>query len=286
MSDARRRVYIRIEPDSLAHPIKTCKRLLARFWRYPYRGRGRMLKTLGPGLGSMMSWSAVDTEPDGAMAESLNRTSLVHELAHYLPIYESVVDRNRPLRMLEIGDFYGGSLHMWQEYLHPDSLIVSIDVNSKLLKIANSNGNYVRIVDGPDVSLLHETAKEFGPFDVILDHGNHTSSRMIASFRCLFLNALSDGGVYIVGDVNCDYWTSYRDSRVSFIDFVRALVDAMHSQYQIATDETHFRVGHTNRLQEVSVPAIAPNLGSIEIYDSMIVVRRTTRDLTRSILRS
>ena len=109
---------------------------------------------------------------------------------------------------------------------------------------------------------------------------------MVDSFRCLFANALSDSGVYMVEDVDCDYWTSYRDSRVSFIDFVRALIDAMHGHYQVTTSETNFRVGHPDRIREVSVPAITPILGSIEIYDSIVVVRRATRDLARSIYRS
>ncbi len=108
---------------------------------------------------------------------------------------------------------------------------------------------------------------------------------MVESFRCLFANALSDSGVYVVEDVDCDYWMRYRDSRVSFIDLVRALIDAMHGHYQVATSETKFRVDHSDRIREVSVPAITPILGSIEIYDSIVIVRRTTRDLTRSIYR-
>ena len=257
-----------------------------RYPRYPYRGRGRMLRALGPDLASMTTWSAVDTELHGEMAEVFNRTPRVHKLAHYLPIYESVVDRTTPIRMLQIGSFYGDSLQIWQEYLHPDSLIVGIDVNSKFVKIADSGGIHVRIGGEQNVSFLREVAAEFDPFDVILDDGSHTSSHMVDSFRCLFANALSDSGVYVVEDVDCDYWTSYRDSRVSFIDFVRALIDAMHGHYQVTTSETNFRVGHPDRIREVSVPAITPILGSIEIYDSIVVVRRATRDLARSIYRS
>lgn len=245
-----------------------------------------MLRALGPGLASMTTWSAVDTELHGEMAEVFNRTPRVHKLAHYLPIYESVVDRTRPIRMLEIGDFYEDSLQIWQEYLHPGSLIVGVDTNSNLLKIADSEGIHVRFGDEQGVSFLSAVAAEFGPFDVIRDVGSHTSSHMIDSFRRLFANALSDTGVYMVEDVDCDYWKFYRDSRVSFIDFVRALIDAMHSHYQVTTGETNFRVGHPDRLGELSVPAITPILGAIEIYDSIVVVRRAVRDLTQSIYRS
>jgi hypothetical protein len=88
----------------------------------------------------MTTWSPVDTELHGEMAGVFDRTLRVHKLAHYLPIYESVVDRTRPIRMLQIGSFYGDSLQIWQEYLHPDSLIVGIDVNLKFVKIADSVG--------------------------------------------------------------------------------------------------------------------------------------------------
>lgn len=188
--------------------------------------------------------------------------------------------------MLEICGFYGGSLQMWREYLHPDATIVSIDIDSKLLKIAGSEGTHVRIGDEQGGPFLREVAAEFGPFDVILDEGSHTSSHMVESFRCLFADALHEGGLYIVEDVNCDYWTVYRDSRVSFMDLVKSLIDAMHGHYQVATGETNFRVGHPERLLEVVVPVVTPILGGIEIYDSIVVVRRAARDLPRSIYRS
>jgi len=162
--------------------------------------------------------------------------------------------------MLEIGSFYGDSLQIWQEYLHPDSLIVGIDLDSKLVKIANSGGVHVRIVGEKNDSLLSELAAEFGPFDVILDAGSHTSSQMVDSFRCLFANALSDSGVYVVEDGYCDFWAFY--NRFSFIDVVKALIDAVYGHYQVATSETNVRVGH------------------------IVIVRRATRDLSRSIYRS
>lgn len=188
--------------------------------------------------------------------------------------------------MLEVGSFYGGSLQIWREYLHPDSVIVSIDTNSKLMKIANAGGVRVRFDGGQKTSLLKQIAAEFAPFDVIIDSGSHTSSHMVDSFRALFTSALADGGVYIVEDVACDYWKQYRDSRVSFSDLVKALIDAMHAHYQVTRDETNFRDGDPDRSREVAVPAITPMLGKIEIYDSLVVIHRSSRRLPRSIHRS
>lgn len=247
--------------------------------RYPYRRRGRMLKALGPDLASMTRWSAMDTKLDGATAEVFKRTG-PDKLAHYLPVYESVIDRSKAIKMLELGSFYADSLKMWQEYLHPNSLIVSIDVKSQLTKVAGSGNIHVRFGDEESDSFLENWATQFGPFNVILDNGNHTSSQMVDSFRGLFAAALCDNGVYIVEDVDCDYRKAYRDSHISFIDFVGALIDAMHGHYRAASSNAGFRLGHANQPRDGSVPAITPLLGGIEIYDSLVVVRRASRAVT------
>lgn len=130
------------------------------------------------------------------MIAAFNDTQQISKLAHYLPIYESVIDQTKPIRMLKIGSFYTESVRGWQEYLHPNSHIVGVDTNSKMLKIADSEGIHVRIANEEgSVAFLKEAAAEFGPFDVIVDDGSHTSSHMVDSFRCLFANFLSDGGV-------------------------------------------------------------------------------------------
>lgn len=250
--------------------------------RHRYRRHGRMLKALGPELASMTTWPAVDTEFHGATAHLSDR-SRPDKLAHRFPLYESVVDQSKPIRMLEIGSFYADSLKMWQQYLHHDSRVVSVDVKSRLLKIAQSGGTHVRLADEHDGCLLSETASEYGPFNVILDGGNHTSSQMVDNFRCLFANALCDNGIYIVEDVDRDYRKAFRDSHSSFIDFVRALIDAMPGHYRALTSKGKFQGNHQHQPSDGPVPMITPMLGSIEIYDSLIVVRRAARALTRSV---
>lgn len=282
------RFVIRFLLDVVTHPTSAAqffKRVLRQIRRYPYRGRRRMVGMLGPDLASMTLWSAVDPELHGDMAEIFFRTPRIQKFAHYLSIYESAIDRTKPIRMLQIGSFYDGSLQMWQEYLHPDSLIVGIDSDAKLIRIADSGDVHVRLVGEGNASLFEKVTAEFSPFDVILDEGSHTSSHMVEAFRCLFANALDDSGLYIIEDVNCDYWKLYRDRRVSFIDFVRILIDAMHGHYQVTSAETEFRVDHSDRIREMSVPAITPMLGGIEIYDSIVIVRRAARELTRSLYR-
>lgn len=250
--------------------------------RYPYRGGRRMRRALGRDLAATIASAPIEGNARRDTAQAVNHTPPAHKFARHLSIYESVLDRTKPIRMLAFGSFYENSLKLWQEYIHPASLIVWSDVQSKLLKIAESGKVYVRVYDEPNGPLMSQLTSEFGPFDVILDAGSKASSHMVDSFRYLFMTALGDGGVYIVEDVGCDYQTPYRDSRLSFIDLVKALIDAMHAHYQAASNKTSFRVGHAGRIEEVPVPAITPVLGGIEIYDSIVVVRRTARPLTSS----
>jgi hypothetical protein len=252
--------------------------------RYPFGGAQRMRAVLGPELAAPRIWRAVDTPAEGELGAIFEKSDRVHKWLHYLPVYESVIERSRPIRMLEIGVFHGGSLQMWREYLHPQSVIVGIDIDPNCKQFDDPERNvHVRIGGQQDATFLQEVNSEFGPFDVILDDGSHMTSHMVESFRSLFASALAEPGTYIAEDVHSNYWKSYRDSPISFVDFIAVLVDAMHAHYPDAEGERKFRTGHPDRLGEVSVPRITPTLSSIEIHDSIVVVRKADRDLPRSV---
>jgi hypothetical protein len=252
--------------------------------RYPYEGARRMQSTLGPELAAPSTWRAVDTPPAGELGAIFMHTGGANKWLHYLPVYESIIDRSRPIRMLELGVFHGGSLRMWREYLHPQSVIVGIDIDSNCTQFQDPEHNvHVRIGGQQDATFLQKVSSEFGPFDVILDDGSHMTSHMVESFRNLFASALSEPGAYIVEDVHSNYWKPYRDSSMSFVDFIAVLVDAMHAHYPDAEGELNFRTDHPARFHEVSVPRITPKLDSIEIHDSIVVVRKASRDLPRSV---
>lgn len=251
--------------------------------RYRYKGQQKMHAALGE-LAAPTRWKAVDTPPTGQLADVFTRSPGADKWPHYLPIYESLLDRDRAIRMLEIGVFHGGSLRMWREYLHPDSVIVGIDIDPDCKQFDNPELRvHVRIGGQQDAEFLAGVVAEFGPFDVIVDDGSHMTSHMVESFRHLFATGLSERGIYVVEDVHTNFWLPYRDSPTSFVDFIGVLVDAMHAHYPQAESDLNFRTGHPAHLADVSVPRITPLLGSIEIHDSVVVVRKTLRDLPRSV---
>ena len=211
----------------------------------------------------------------------------VHKWHHYFEIYMKHFARyrDRPVRMLEIGVFRGGSLRMWKEYFHPDSTIVGIDVDKscKAHEIPDKNV-YVRIGSQADPNFLAEVNGEFGPFDIILDDGSHKTHHQIISFGALFRSALKDGGCYMVEDMHTNYWIKHVDSPETFIELSKQMVDMLHEPY-FNRKETNFRSGHADALQELELSYLSANLDSITFYDSIVVFDKKKKNLPISELR-
>ncbi len=258
------------------------------FKLYPFRNQAQMERVLGDDLGAGTIWSATDGPmPSGELANIFETTVGVHKWVHYLAIHERVLApyRQRPIHMLEIGVAHGGSLKIWRRFLHSESTIVGIDIDPACAKSEDAESRvYVRIGAQQDEAFLRRVIDEFGPFDVILDDGSHMASHTVKSFRFLFLNALTSGGTYLVEDLHTSYWTEYRDSPLTFIDFTKWLIDALHAHYPQTTSEPEFRVGSPERRAEVTVPLATLLIENIEIHDSLAVIRRANgqRELPRS----
>ena len=169
-----------------------------------------------------------------------------HKWLHYFEAYQEVFDllRSRPIRMLEIGVYHGASLAMWRRYLHPDSVIVGIDIDPTCARFEAADRHlHVRIGSQADPVFLAGVVTEFGPFDVILDDGSHVCSHMITSFDELFLAGLRDDGLYIAEDTHTNFWPEFRDQPYSFIDLCKDLVDYMHWHHIVMPHEINYRLG-------------------------------------------
>lgn len=211
----------------------------------------------------------------------------VHKWHHYFDIYSKHFGpyRDRPIKMLEIGVYRGGSLRMWKDYFHPDSTIVGIDIDKtcKDHEIADRNV-FVRIGSQADPRFLAEVNEEFGPFDIILDDGSHKTHHQNISFGALFRPALKDGGCYMVEDVHTNYWLKHIDSEDTFIDLSKQMVDMLHEPY-FDRKETHFRHGHPEAVKQLQLSYLAANLAGIAFYDSIVVFDKKKRYLPKSELR-
>ncbi len=225
--------------------------------------------------------------PDNELFRIFSADTNVHKWHHYFDIYTKYFERyrDRPITMLEIGVFRGGSLRMWKEYFHPDSTIVGIDVDKSCQahEIADQNV-FVRIGSQADPAFLAKVNGEFGPFDIILDDGSHKTHHQIISFGALFRSALKDDGCYMVEDVHTNYWIKHVDSPETFIDLSKQMVDMLHEPY-FDRKETDFRHEHPDALKELELSYLSANLDGISFHDSIVVFDKKKQSLPKSELR-
>jgi len=253
-----------------------------------------MLEAIGRDLAAEFRWqeSEAAQQPVGEMVEIFNSTENVFKSQHYLPIYESALSRvrTRPIKMLEIGVDRGGSLQMWRRYLHPESVIVGIDINPAASQYDNrAQDIHVRIGSQQDIAFLQNLISEFGAFDVILDDGSHMTSHMVKTFRWLFPNGLASGGIYIVEDIGTNYQKSWRDDPMTFVDFTKWLIDAMHARCQGRKNlrQIFANLEDPSHLQDYEVFVATTILEKIEFYESIALFHRADghREMPRSVWR-
>lgn len=160
--------------------------------------------------------------------------AVIHKWHHYLPVY----DRHfapwcgKPVRLLEIGVFKGGSLALWTGYFAPGSTIVGIDIDPACagLDVAPAR---VMIGSQDDPAFLERVVEAFGgEIDIVIDDGSHQARHMRRTFDILFPR-VAEGGLYIVEDLHCAYWKGFGGGyrRPTFIEKAKNILDDMHHWY-------------------------------------------------------
>ena len=209
-------------------------------------------------------------------------TSGGHKWTQYFAVYRDVFGSltSRPMRILEIGVLNGAGLRLWRRYFsHPDTVVVGIDIEPGCAQFDSPNeGIRVRIGSQADPRFLQQLIKEFGPFDLIIDDGSHRSSHMIASFNCLFAEGLKESGIYFVEDLHANYWPAWRDTRRSFLDVCKELVEHMHAHYQQASPSLFLvaKASHQS-MAALEVPIITTMIREIRFFDSIVAIYKTRR---------
>lgn len=195
-----------------------------------------------------------------------NDGHLIHKWLHYFPIYETYLRpfRGRRVTMLEIGVSHGGSLQMWRDYLGRRSTIVGIDIDPRVIGLAEP-GIEVLVGDQSDPEFLDSLVDQHGPFDIVLDDGGHFPPHQIASITHLW-PSLRDGGVYLVEDLHTSYWERYgarRGHPDSFVSWLHGRIDDLHAFH---SEEDGFEVNDWTR-----------TLDGIHIHDSIVALRKAHR---------
>jgi predicted O-methyltransferase YrrM len=116
----------------------------------------------------------------------------------YHPIYERAFGawRDKPIKLLELGVFEGGSLLAWRDYF-PNGEITGVDINPchvarDRIRIYQANTN--------NFDDMGAVCRERGPFDIIVDDASHDPEDWYGSYQMLW-TALKPGGIYAIEDL-------------------------------------------------------------------------------------
>jgi cephalosporin hydroxylase len=163
-----------------------------------------------------------------------NTGRMAYKWKHYFPAYEAHFERfvNRPVFILEIGVFHGGSLQLWKKYLGPHALIVGLDINPVCAEMEEDQ-IMVRIGDQSDPVFLQSVLDEFGRPDIVVDDGSHMMAHVNASFDFLYPR-MSPTGVYFVEDMQTAYWPEFGGglrNPDTFIERSKNLIDELNADW-------------------------------------------------------
>lgn len=147
----------------------------------------------------------------------------------YEPLFEPF--RDKPVRLLEIGAYYGASTIAWDKYF-PKGDITVVDIQTRTA-LENVKGrideNRTRILIGD--AYTQEFADTLGTFDIINDDGPHNLESMR---RCieLYYPKLNPGGFLVIEDIPNQHWIEEFQSKLpgvktEFVDWSnRAAADS------------------------------------------------------------
>jgi hypothetical protein len=120
---------------------------------------------------------------------------------HYFDIYDRHLARfrGRPVRIVEVGIFGGGSIGMWREYFGSNVHIYGVDIDSSC-RALEGEGVEIFIGDQSDPAFWESFLAGSPEIDIVLDDGGHLASQQSVTLECL-LPAMRPGGVYICEDI-------------------------------------------------------------------------------------
>lgn len=160
-----------------------------------------------------------------------------HRYDRFYPLFLNSF-RNEEFNMLEVGIENGGSLKLWKEYF-PKSFIYGVDIKKeyeedrcKIFKLDQSNDNDIQY-------MIHNIPK----CKFIIDDGSHHPYHQYITFVSLFDKLLEDGGVYIVEDIECNYWKhnstvyGYEIGFFNFVDWVKGKIDSVNEEFTFFKNE-------------------------------------------------
>jgi hypothetical protein len=192
-----------------------------------------------------------------------NTSNAIHKWIHYFDVYDFWFKKykNKPIVILEIGVFQGGSLNMWRDYFGKEAKIFAIDINP-LCKQFETENTKIFIGSQEDKEFLKYVKTQVPKFDILIDDGGHTMKQQIVSFEELY-GHIKEDGLYLCEDLHTSYWQNYgggyKNSN-SFIEYSKNLIDSINAWHSI------------DKL--LKVDNFTKNTYALHYYDSILVVEK------------
>jgi hypothetical protein len=181
---------------------------------------------------------------------------------HYFEIYDRHFNRfrGRPVNVLEIGVYSGGSLEMWSDYFGPQSHIYGVDIQPKC-KAYEARSISISIGDQSDRDFWKRFKANTPSLDIVIDDGGHQPEQQVVSFEELF-PVLRPGGLYVCEDLGGSF--------NGFMMYAQGLVHDLNSSEGV--------VGHPElreRRQVCKTTSFQSAVASVHFYPFVVVVERT-----------
>lgn len=193
---------------------------------------------------------------------------------HFPTIYDAHLYhlQDKPLKMLELGIYHGGSLYTWKKYF-PKASIIGVDIDPNCAKWADDN-IVIEIGDQNDENFLEKLVK-MGKYDIVIDDASHISEYTIKSFEYLF-PVLNEGGYYIIEDTYFAFQQEQSpDPKNTTTEYFKKLSDGLNSWAYKKGHKCYADAGIYQ--DDTPMSYFEKNIFSITFYDSMIVIYKLKR---------
>lgn len=194
---------------------------------------------------------------------SHNKGRVIHKWHHYFDIYHNHFQRfrGRPVNLLEIGVFHGGSLQMWKSYFGRRAKIYGVDIDPRCKELEEDQIE-IFIGNQADREFLSELRRKVGHLDIVIDDGGHSMIQQITTFEELF-PFVEGTGVYLVEDLHTSYWEEFGGGykvNGSFIEYAKGFIDSINAWH--------------SRDPELVPNTLTKSVTGIHFYDSVLVIEK------------
>jgi Methyltransferase domain len=193
--------------------------------------------------------------PLRAYFDAIKEGAGVWKWLHYFELYHRHLHKfiGRPVSVVEVGVYSGGSMPMWRHYFGEDCRVHGVDIQEEC-KVYEDSHTTIHIGDQADRAFWKRFRKAVLAVDVLIDDGGHQPEQQMVTLEEM-LPHLRPGGIYICEDVH--------GIGNQFTLFAHALADELNavvwaSQQELASTPTPFQAA----------------VHSVHLYPFMVVIEK------------